>query len=117
MPSATAGCNTRSLTDCWDQWNPTSGVRDARREANGMRRSARPAASVIRHLRLAAAAEIFLRWMDGWVNGGGHGAGKDSSLSKEISEGLLRGGARYLEAELKEAPVNGGSDRDRIGRR
>lgn len=29
-----------------------------------------------------------------------------------ISEGLLRGGARYLEAELKGALVNGGSDRD-----
>jgi hypothetical protein len=70
----------QTRTNCWDQWNPTSGVRDARREANGSRRSARRAASVIGHLRRAAAAELWLRWMDG----GGHGVGKglDSNLSK-----------------------------------
>lgn len=80
MPSATAGCNTEPLENGWDQWNPTSGVRDARREANGGRRSARRAASVIRHLRRAAAAEIWLQWMDGWDHGVGEGL--DSNLSK-----------------------------------
>lgn len=55
----------QTVTNCWDQWSPTGGVRDARREANGRRRTARRAASVVGHLRRAAAAESWLRWMDG----------------------------------------------------
>lgn len=80
-----------------------------RREANGIRRSARRAASVIRHLRFAAAAEIWLRWTAGGGSRRGRRAGQQLV---QLSEGQLRGGARYLEAEIKEALVNGGSDRD-----
>lgn len=53
-------------------------------------------------------------WMDWRGSRRGRRAGQQLV---QLSEGLLRGGARYLEAELKEALVNGGSDRDGIDER